>query len=59
MAEHFGVSPELLRMRKNLTGIMRQLGRARVFPQRKEIRCKAADPNGVYRGPSIRAAASV
>jgi len=30
MAEHFGVSPELLRMRKNLTGIIRQLGRRQI-----------------------------
>jgi Zn-dependent peptidase ImmA (M78 family) len=26
LANHFGVSPDLLRMRKNLTGVERQLG---------------------------------
>jgi Zn-dependent peptidase ImmA (M78 family) len=26
LASHFGVSPDLLRMRKNLTGVERQLG---------------------------------
>lgn len=33
LANHFGVSPELLRMRKNLTGVERQLGNRTVGPR--------------------------
>lgn len=34
IAAHFGISMDLLRMRKNLTGVERQLGRFKAFNRR-------------------------